>query len=50
MIDKNMKGNGEVVNWSSYRELKEEEKSNQAHILLRKEFYNSIRDKLDPDI
>ena len=45
-----MKGNSEVVNWSTYHGLKEDEKSNQYHIFSRKEFDNSIRDKLGPDI
>ena len=50
MRDKIMKANDEAVHCFKYRGLKEDEKSNQAHILLRKEFYNSIRDRLGTDI
>ena len=50
MTAKIMKGNGEIVKQSTYRGSKEEEKSNQDNISLRKEFYNSIRDKLGPYI
>ena len=45
-----MKANSEVMHRSTYRGLKEEENSNQDHILLRKEFDNSIRNNLGPDI
>ena len=45
-----MKSNGEVMYRSTYRGLQEEEKSNQSHVLLRKEFDNNIGDKLGPDI
>ena len=41
-----MKENGEVVHRLIQKGLKEDEKSNQTHVSLRKEFDNSIRDKL----
>ena len=50
MTSKIVKSNCEVVHCSTYRGLNEYEKSNQAHILLRKDFGNSIRDKLGTDI
>ena len=50
MTDKTMTSNGWVVNWSTYRGLKEDEKSNQFHISLRKGFDNRIKEKFGPDI
>ena len=50
MTDTIMKANGGVVHRSTYRGLKEDDKSNQSHVLIRKEFDNSIRDKLGPYI
>ena len=50
MTDTIMKANGEVVHWSTYRGLKEDKKSNQDHIALRKEFDNSKRDRFGPYI
>ena len=38
-----MKANGEVVHRSTYRGLKEDDNSNQAHILLRRDCDNSTR-------
>ena len=45
-----IKENSEVVHRSTYCGLKEEEKSNQSHILLREYFDSNIRDKLRPEI
>ena len=45
-----MKANGEVVHLTTYREFKEEKKSNHVHIQLRREFDNIIRDNVGPDI
>ena len=45
-----MKANREVVHRLTYRGLKENEKSNQVHISLRKHFYNSTREIFGPDI
>ena len=45
MTAKIMKANSETVHRSTYRGLEEDEKSNQAHISLRKELNNSIRDR-----
>ena len=45
-----MKVNGEVVHRSTYRGLNQDQKSNQAHILLRKEFDNIIRYNFGTDI
>ena len=50
MITNSMKVNCEVVHRSTYHWLKEEENSNQAHILLRKKFDSNIRCKVVPDI
>ena len=38
------------MHWSTYCGLKKDEKSNKTHISFRKEFDNSIRDKLGPYI
>ena len=48
--DKIMKGNGELVHRSTYHGLKDEERTNQAHIQLRKEFDSNIKDSFGPDI
>ena len=45
-----MRVNDQVLHRSTYCGLKEEEKSNQSHILLREYFDSNIRDKLGPDI
>ena len=45
-----MKGNGEVFHWSTYRGLKEDKWTNQAHILLRKEFDKKIKHRFGRDI
>ena len=50
MTVKIMKGNGEVVHLSTYRGMKEDKWTNQAHILLRKEFNNNIKDRFGPDV
>ena len=50
MTTKITKANGEVVHCSTYRGLKEDKKTNQAHVLLRNEFHDRNRDKLGPDI
>ena len=50
MTAKIMKANGEVVPRLEYCGLKKDENSNQDHLSLRKEFANSIRDNLGPDI
>ena len=42
--------NGEVIHCSTYRGLNEDDNFNQAHILLRKEFDNRIRERIGPDI
>ena len=48
MTYKIIKANCKVVYRSTYCGLKKYEKSNQAHIYLRKELYNSTRDRYDP--
>ena len=50
MTAKIMKSNGEFVHSLIYLGLKEDNKSNQYHILLSKEFDNSIRDRLGTHI
>ena len=45
-----MKVNGEVLHWSTFHLLKEEQTTNQAHILMRKDFYSNIKDRFGPDI
>ena len=50
MMANMMKANVEVVHCSTYRGLKEDEKSNQAHISLRKEFNNRIKERFGQDI
>ena len=50
IIAKIMKANSKVVHHSTYRGIKEDYKSNQAHVYLRKEFNDSIRDRFGPDI
>ena len=50
MTTNTMKGNGEVLHWSTYRGLKEEETTNQSHILSRKDFDSNIKDRFGTDI
>ena len=50
MTSKIMKGNGEVVHWSTYCGLKEVEWTNQAHISLRNGFASNIKDRLGPNV
>ena len=45
-----MNGNGEVVHRSTYHGLKEDEWTNKAHILLRKEFDRNNKDMFGPDV
>ena len=49
MMAKIMKSNMEVVHCSTYRGLKEDRNSNQAHTSLRKYLDNSIRDRYGPE-
>ena len=44
------KANGEVLHRLTYHGLKEDKKSNQAHVSSRKEFDNSTREKLGTKI
>ena len=50
MMAKTTKLNGEVVHFSTYPGLKEDENSRQVHIALRKDFDNIIRERSGPDI
>ena len=45
-----MKGDGKVMHFSKYYGLEKDDKSNQAHISLIKDFDSNIRDKLRPEI
>ena len=45
-----MNGNVEVVHRSTYHGLKEDEWTNKAHILLRKEFDRNNKDMFGPDV
>ena len=45
-----MKGNGEVVHWSTYRGLKEDKWKNHAYIYLGKQFDSNIEDRFGPDV
>ena len=50
MTAKIMKANVKLVHLSKYRGLKEDEKYNQVHVSLRKDFNNMIRELFGPDI
>ena len=50
MTAKILKVNGEVMHLLIYRGLMEDEKSNQVHTSLRKDFDNSIRERFGPNI
>ena len=45
-----MRGNGEVVHISKYRGLKKNKRTNQAHILLRREFDSNTKESFGQDI
>ena len=50
MTAKVMKGNCEVVHRSTHHGLKKQERTNQAHLLLWKDFDSNIKDRFGPDI
>ena len=50
MTSKIMKENGDIVYWSTYCGLEDDEWKNQAHIYLRKEFDSNIKDRFGPDV
>ena len=50
MMANTMKVKGKVIHCSTYHGLKDEDKSSQVHMSLRKDFDNSIREKFGSDI
>ena len=50
IMDKILEANGKVVHCLKYRGIKEYDKSNLAHISLRKEFDNIIRYRYETEI
>ena len=50
MTAKIVEGSAEVVHRSTYREIKKNERTNQAHISLMEEFDSNIKDRFGLNI